>query len=86
LVVLLFDLCFVSFSRAISGVVILLSSVIIESNKMENTSGISEKTPSSTPSIDERDLVMSMRKLDLIKELGFVMNNKLQKIIFFVFS
>jgi len=37
---------------------------------MENTSGISEKTPSSTPSIDERDLVISMRKLDLIKELG----------------
>jgi hypothetical protein len=79
LVVLLFDLCFVSFSRAISEVVVLLSLVIIESNKMENTSGISEKTPSSTPSIDERDLVMSMRKLDLIKELGFVMNNKLQK-------
>lgn len=40
---------------------------------MENTSGISEKTPSSTPSIDERDLVMSMRKLDLIKELGYVL-------------
>ena len=39
---------------------------------MENTSAMSEKTPSSTPSIDERDLVMSMRKLDLIKELGFV--------------
>ncbi|CAF4310534.1 unnamed protein product, partial [Rotaria sp. Silwood2] len=37
---------------------------------MENTSGISEKTPSSTPSIDEKDLVTSMRKLDLIKELG----------------
>jgi hypothetical protein len=37
---------------------------------MENTSATSEKTPSSTPSIDERDLVMSMRKLDLIKELG----------------
>jgi len=37
---------------------------------MENTSGVSEKTPSSTPSIDERDLVMSMRKLDVIKELG----------------
>jgi hypothetical protein len=46
---------------------------------MENTSGISEKTRSSTPSIDERDLVMSMRKLDLIKELGFVMNNKFEK-------
>jgi hypothetical protein len=40
---------------------------------MENTSGTSEKTPSSTPSIDEKDLVLSMRKLDLIKELGFVM-------------
>ncbi|CAF0778809.1 unnamed protein product [Adineta steineri] len=37
---------------------------------MENTSAITEKTPSSTPSIDEKDLVMSMRKLDLIKELG----------------
>jgi hypothetical protein len=37
---------------------------------MENTSGVSEKTPSSTPSIDEKDLVTSMRKLDLIKELG----------------
>lgn len=42
---------------------------------MENTSGISEKTPSSTPSTDERDLVMSMRKLDIIKELGFVIIN-----------
>jgi len=37
---------------------------------MENSSTTNEKTPSSTPSIDERDLVMSMRKLDLIKELG----------------
>lgn len=39
---------------------------------MENSSTTNEKTPSSTPSIDERDLVMSMRKLDLIKELGLV--------------
>jgi len=46
---------------------------------MENTSGISEKTPSSTPSIDERDLVISMRKLDLIKELG-EKQNQLQRI------
>ncbi|CAF3813054.1 unnamed protein product [Rotaria sordida] len=37
---------------------------------MENTSSMNEKTPSSTPSIDEKDLVTSMRKLDLIKELG----------------
>jgi hypothetical protein len=36
---------------------------------MENPSATNEKTPSST---DERDLVISMRKLDLIKELGFV--------------
>lgn len=42
---------------------------------MENTSGTSEKTPSSTPSIDEKDLVTSMRKLDLIKELGYVRIN-----------
>lgn len=28
-----------------------------------------EKTP---PTTDERDLILSMRKLDLIKELGFV--------------
>jgi hypothetical protein len=49
---------------------------------MENTSGISEETPSSTPSIDEKDLVVSMRKLDLIKELGFVMINNLKNIKF----
>jgi hypothetical protein len=54
---------------------VVLLSVIATRNLliMENTSGISEKTSSSTPSIDERDLVISMRKLDLIKELGFVM-------------
>jgi hypothetical protein len=45
---------------------------------MENTSGISEKTSlSTTSSIDEKDLVMSMRKLELIKELGFVIINHL---------
>jgi hypothetical protein len=45
---------------------------------MENTSGISDKTSlSTTSSIDEKDLVMSMRKLDLIKELGFVIINHL---------
>ena len=44
---------------------------------MENPSGITEKTPSSTTSIDERDLVMSMRKLDIIKELGYVIMNNL---------
>jgi hypothetical protein len=47
---------------------------------MENTSATSEKAPSSTPSIDERDLVMSMRKLDLIKELGFVSYENHRKI------
>ncbi len=31
-----------------------------------------EKTSSST---DERDLILSMRKLDLIKELGFVFSS-----------
>jgi hypothetical protein len=36
---------------------------------MENPT---EKVPSSTSSIDERDLILSIRKLDLIKELGFV--------------
>jgi hypothetical protein len=45
---------------------------------MENTSEISDKTSlSTTSSIDEKDLVMSMRKLDLIKELGFVIINHL---------
>ncbi len=53
---------------------------------MENTSGISEETPSSTPSIDEKDLVVSMRKLDLIKELGFVMINNLKNIKFWNFN
>ncbi|CAF2698752.1 unnamed protein product [Rotaria sp. Silwood2] len=43
---------------------------------MEN---LTEKTPSSTSSIDERDLVLSMRKLDLIKELG-EKQNQLQRI------
>lgn len=38
--------------------------------KMENST---EKTSSSMPSTDERDLVQSMRKLDLIKELGWVL-------------
>ncbi|UJR14675.1 hypothetical protein I4U23_001668 [Adineta vaga] len=38
---------------------------------MENTTTtINEKTPSSTPVMDEKDLVTSMRKLELIKELG----------------
>jgi hypothetical protein len=37
---------------------------------MENPT---EKTSSSIPSIDERDLILSMRKLDVIKELGFVL-------------
>ncbi|CAF1560958.1 unnamed protein product [Rotaria magnacalcarata] len=43
---------------------------------MENPT---EKTPSSSSSIDERDLVVSMRKLDLIKELGDK-QNQLQRI------
>ncbi|CAF1171023.1 unnamed protein product [Rotaria sordida] len=43
---------------------------------MENPT---EKTPSSTSSIDERDLVLSMRKLDVIKELG-EKQNQLQRI------
>ena len=34
-----------------------------------------DKTSSST---DERDLIVSMRKLDLIKELGFVFWNFVQ--------
>ena len=40
---------------------------------MESTSGISEKTPPSNSSIDEKDLIVCMRKLDLIKQLGLVM-------------
>ena len=54
---------------------------------MGDTSGTSTKTPSSTSSIDEKDLVSSMRKLDLIKELGFVIINHLQNkllIIYFI--
>ena len=39
---------------------------------MENTSATSEKASSSMSAIDEKDLVTSMRKLELIKELGFV--------------
>jgi hypothetical protein len=43
---------------------------------MENPT---EKTRSSTPSIDERDIILSMRKLDVIKELG-EKQNQLQSI------
>ncbi len=68
LVRLLFDLCLFRSAQPLERRISL-------NIAMENTSGISEKTPSSTPSIDERDLVMSMRKLDLIKELGFVLSN-----------
>jgi hypothetical protein len=63
--------CFFPSPEAISRTT-TISHYIEENFSMENSSGINEKTPSSTPSIDERDLVMSMRKLDLIKELGFV--------------
>jgi hypothetical protein len=51
---------------------------------MENPS---DKNPSSTPSVDERDLILSMRKLDLIKELGFVIFNVLSMyLLFFSFT
>ncbi|CAF1015918.1 unnamed protein product [Adineta steineri] len=43
---------------------------------MEN---LPEKTVSITPALDERDLILSMRKLDLIKELGDK-QNQLQRI------
>jgi hypothetical protein len=50
---------------------------------MENPT---EKTSSSIPSIDERDLILSMRKLDVIKELGFVLFlNKFYLFIYFSF-
>jgi len=75
-------LTFVCLFRSAAIIVVELSIIKTTNLIMENTSGISEETPSSTPSIDEKDLVVSMRKLDLIKELGFVMINNLKNIKF----
>ena len=66
MVIILFDLCLFRLPSIIS--------LFSHSNKKLLMENPTEKTPSSTPSIDERDLILSMRKLDLIKELGFVIN------------